>query len=63
MFDLLGSDLGQVETVGDRFDLVDFVGYDAQGRQIIEFEAPSTIAEVSDFASRWRMQLGLRYNF
>lgn len=63
VFDLLGSDIGQVETVGDTFNLVDFQGYDAQGRQILAFETPETIAEVSDFASRWRMQLGLRYNF
>ncbi|WP_420454656.1 TonB-dependent receptor [Rubrivirga sp.] len=63
VFDLLGSDLGQVETVGDSFNLVDFRGYTADGRQILEFETPDTIAEVSDFASRWRMQLGLRYNF
>ncbi|WP_412070296.1 carboxypeptidase regulatory-like domain-containing protein [Rubrivirga sp. IMCC43871] len=63
VFDLLGSDLGDVETVGDRFELVDFQGYTADGRQILEFETPDTVAEVSDFASRWRMQLGLRYNF
>ncbi|PAP76672.1 TonB-dependent receptor [Rubrivirga marina] len=63
VLDLLGTDLGQVETVGDRFELLEFGGYDAQGRQIISFETPTTIAEVSDFASRWRMQLGLRYNF
>ena len=35
VFDLLGSSLGQVETVGDRFALVEFEGYDDQGRQII----------------------------
>ena len=63
VFNLLGSSLGDVETVGDRFDLVDFEGYDAQGRQIIQFSDPGEIADVSDFASRWRMQLGLRYNF
>lgn len=63
VFDLLGSSLGQVETVGDSYELVEFFGYDDDGRQIIGFETPTTIAEVNDFASRWRMQLGLRYNF
>lgn len=63
VFDLLGSSLGEVKTVGDRFGLVDFEGYDDQGRQIIQFSDPGEIADVSDFASRWRAQLGLRYNF
>ncbi len=63
LFDLLGSSLGEVRTVGDRFTLVDFQGYDDQGRQRLAFSTPDTVAEVSDFASRWRMQLGLRYNF
>lgn len=63
LFDLLGSSLGEVETVGDRFPLLDFEGYTDDGRQIVQFSAPDQIAEVSDFASRWRMQLGLRYNF
>ena len=63
VFDLLGTDIGQVETVGDRYELVDFRSYDAQGRQVISFSTPDSIPSVDDFASRWRMQLGLRYNF
>ena len=63
LFDLLGTSLGEVKTVGDRFALVEFEGYDDQGRQVIQFSDPGEIADVSDFASRWRMQLGLRYNF
>ena len=66
LFSLLGSSLGEVSFVDfQRYNLVDFRGYDAQGRQIISFESPEEddIAEVSDFASRWRMQLGLRYTF
>ena len=63
VLDLLGTSLGQVETVGDRFALVEFEGYDDEGRQIIQFPEPGDVADVSDFASRWRMQLGLRYNF
>ena len=63
VFDLLGTDLGQVETVGDRYTLVDFNGYTADGRQILSFSTPDSIADVSDFASRWRMQFGVRYNF
>ena len=66
LFSLLGSSLGDVRTVDfQRYNLVDFRSYDAQGRQIISFDAPSEddIAQVSDFASRWRMQFGLRYTF
>ncbi len=63
VFNLLGSSLGDVETVGDRYQLLELRGYDDEGRQIISFETPDQIADVSDFASRWRMQLGLRYNF
>ena len=68
LFSLLGSSLGEVRGVGfQRFNLVDFNGYTADGRQILAFDAdnaqPDDIAEVSDFASRWRMQFGLRYTF
>ena len=63
VFDLLGSDLGEVKTVGDRFQLLEIDGYDAQGRQILSFETPNQIAQVSDFASRWRAQFGVRYTF
>ena len=66
LFSLLGSSLGDVRTVDfQRYNLVDFRGYDAQGRQIISFDPPEEgdIAEVSDFASRWRMQFGVRYTF
>ena len=63
VFDLLGTDIGQVETVGDRYTLVDYDGYTADGRQILSFSTPDSIAQVSDFASRWRMQFGVRYNF
>ncbi|MEM7787640.1 MAG: TonB-dependent receptor, partial [Bacteroidota bacterium] len=57
---------GEVTFVDDqRFELVDFQGYDTQGRQIISFDPTDDddVYEVSDFASRWRMQLGLRYTF
>ena len=66
LFSLLGSSLGEVRTVDfQRYNLVDFRGYDAQGRQIVSFDEPGEddIAEVSDFASRWRMQFGVRYTF
>ena len=63
LFDLVGSSLGEVKTVGDRFELVEFQGYTDDGRQIVSFSDPGEIADVSDLASRWRMQLGLRYNF
>ena len=66
LFSLLGSSLGEVRTVDfQRYNLVDFRGYDAQGRQIISFDPPGEddVAEVSDFASRWRMQFGVRYTF
>lgn len=63
VFDLLGTDIGEVKTVGDSFGLIGFNGYTSDGRQRITFSDPGEIADVSDFASRWRMQLGLRYNF
>ena len=66
LFSLLGSSLGEVRGVDfQRFNLVDFNGYTADGRQILSFDTPEAdeIAEVSDFASRWRMQFGLRYTF
>ena len=41
LFSLLGSSLGEVRTVDfQRYNLVDFRGYDDQGRQIISFDAP-----------------------
>ena len=66
LFSLLGSSLGEVRGVGfQRYNLVDFNGYTDDGRQILSFEAPEDddVAEISDFASRWRMQFGLRYTF
>ena len=63
---LLGSSLGEVRGVDfQRFNLVDFRRYDAEGRQVISFETPDEddLYEVSDFASRWRMQFGVRYTF
>ena len=66
LLSLLGSSLGEVRTVDfQRYNLVDFRGYDDEGRQIISFDAPgeNDVAEVSDFASRWRMQFGVRYTF
>lgn len=66
LFSLLGSSLGEVRFVDfQRYNLIDFGGYTDDGRQIIAFDTPEEgdIAEVSDFQSRWRMQLGLRYTF
>ena len=63
VFSLLGSRLGDVETVGDRFGLLGFNGYTADGRQRITFSDPGEVADVDSFLSRWRMQLGLRYTF
>lgn len=63
---LLGSSLGEVRGVGfQRFNLVNFDGYTDDGRQILEFDTPDDdrIFDVSNFASRWRMQFGLRYTF
>ena len=66
LFSLLGSSLGEVRFVDfQRYNLIDFQGYTDDGRQIISFDAPEEgdIAEISNFQSRWRMQLGLRYTF
>ena len=66
VLNLLNPDWGQVEFVDfQRYGLVGFQGYTADGRQILTFDTPDDgdIFETSNLASRWQMQLGVRYTF
>jgi len=72
---LLNNDWGQVEFVPfDAFSIFNFEGYDpATGKPMISLRASDRnddgqvtrddIFSVSDLASRWQVQLGVRYSF
>jgi len=66
---LLNKNWGANYFVGnDLFALVDYEGYEedpVSGAKTpqFSFETPNTVSNVSDFSSRWRMQLGVRYIF
>jgi len=77
VLNLLNSEWGKVETVGSStYRIVTYQGrVDANGnvnsnaalntRPVYTFSKPNNnkAAQVSDMASRWRMQIGLRYSF
>ncbi len=61
---LLSKEYGQVEFVtNDAYSLLQFAGYDATGQPQFRFTKPTSIYQTADLASRWQMQLGLRYTF
>jgi outer membrane receptor protein involved in Fe transport len=64
VLNLLNSDWGQVEFVDEsRFVLVNFDGYAPDGRARLSRPNTGEVGTPSDLASRWQMQLGLRYTF
>jgi hypothetical protein len=72
VLNLLNSDWGLQQFVtGQSFALLGFDGtntFDSQGRMRINYSAPLRnnrpgIYETDNFFSRWRMQLGMRFNF
>ena len=73
---LFNSDWGQVRFVpNNTYSLIQFAGYDAAGAPQFRFSTPSAVQgptrltgrdavfSTSDLASRWQMQLGVRYTF
>lgn len=72
VLNLLNSDWGLQQFIpGQSFGLLGFdaaTPFDAQGRMRINYSAPLRnnrpgIYETDNFFSRWRMQLGMRFNF
>ncbi|AEN72259.1 TonB-dependent outer membrane receptor precursor [Rhodothermus marinus SG0.5JP17-172] len=67
VLNLLNSDWGKVRyTLFDTVRLMDFQGYDDQGRAIVRFtpvQDRDDLFITDDLASRWQLQLGVRYVF
>lgn len=67
VLNLLNSDWGKVRYASfETVPLLDFQGYDAQGRAIVRFRPISDrddLLVTDNLASRWQLQLGVRYVF
>ncbi len=64
LLSLLGLEAGEIETTPSNFAIARFRGYTADGKvRLDRVASPDRLVTTSDFASRWRMQLGVKYIF
>jgi hypothetical protein len=60
---LINSDWGVLRTTFWDERIITYEGRAEDGRSIIRFSDPGDVATPSNLASRWQMQLGVRYSF